>query len=44
MSFYSWILGLSRACAFGIVSAMWFASREGAEGEPKGLDNAVGHS
>lgn len=29
MWYFSWILGLSLACAFGILNAMWFELREG---------------
>ncbi len=28
MWYFSWILGLSLACAFGILNAMWFELRE----------------
>lgn len=40
MWYFSWILGLSLACAFGILNAMWFELREGAEHEPLSLDGA----
>lgn len=29
MWYFSWILGLGLACAFGILNAMWFELREG---------------
>lgn len=28
MWYFSWILGLSLACAFGILNAMWFELQE----------------
>lgn len=28
MWYFSWILGLGLACAFGILNAMWFEMRE----------------
>lgn len=28
MWYFSWILGVSLACAFGILNAMWFELRE----------------
>jgi cyd operon protein YbgT len=28
MWYFSWILGLGLACAFGILNAMWFELRE----------------
>ena len=28
MWYFSWILGLSLACTFGILNAMWFEVRE----------------
>ncbi|MHA6298200.1 cytochrome bd-I oxidase subunit CydX [Devosia sp. CAU 1758] len=28
MWYFSWILGLSLACSFGILNAMWFEMRE----------------
>ena len=28
MWYFSWILGLSLACAFGILNAMWYELRE----------------
>lgn len=28
MWYFSWILGLSLACTFGILNAMWFEMRE----------------
>ncbi|MCD0503120.1 cytochrome bd-I oxidase subunit CydX [Bordetella petrii] len=31
MWYFSWILGLGLACAFGILNAMWFELREDAE-------------
>jgi cyd operon protein YbgT len=31
MWYFSWILGLSLACAFGILNAMWFEMREDAK-------------
>ncbi|MDY0308648.1 MAG: cytochrome bd-I oxidase subunit CydX [Castellaniella sp.] len=29
MWYFSWVLGLGLACAFGILNAMWFELREG---------------
>ena len=34
MWYFSWILGLSLACAFGILNAMWFELREGHSHDP----------
>lgn len=31
MWYFSWILGLGLACAFGILNAMWYEFREDAE-------------
>jgi len=31
MWYFSWILGLSLACAFAILNAMWFELREDAQ-------------
>jgi cyd operon protein YbgT len=31
MWYFSWILGLGLACAFGILNAMWFEFRDDAE-------------
>jgi len=31
MWYFSWLLGLSLACAFGILNAMWFEMREDAK-------------
>ncbi len=28
MWYFSWVLGLGLACAFGILNAMWFEMRE----------------
>lgn len=35
MWYFSWILGLSLACAFGILNAMWFELREGDSHRPE---------
>lgn len=40
MWYFSWILGLSLACAFGILNAMWFELREGEEHDPAKLAKA----
>ncbi|SAI23461.1 Predicted outer membrane lipoprotein [Bordetella ansorpii] len=37
MWYFSWILGLSLACIFGIVNAMWFELREGHAHDPLNL-------
>lgn len=29
MWYFSWILGVSLACSFGILNAMWFELRDG---------------
>ena len=31
MWYFSWILGLSLACAFAVLNAMWYERREDAE-------------
>ena len=31
MWYFSWILGMGLACAFGILNAMWYEFREEAE-------------
>lgn len=35
MWYFSWILGLSLACAFGILNAMWFEMRDDAKALPQ---------
>jgi cyd operon protein YbgT len=34
MWYFSWILGVSLACSFGILNAMWYELRE--DGAPAG--------
>jgi len=41
MWYFSWILGLSLACAFAILNAMWFELREGSEHDPVRLAKAA---
>jgi cyd operon protein YbgT len=41
MWYFSWILGLSLACAFGILNAMWFELREGDAHRPDKPGEAV---
>lgn len=36
MWYFSWILGVSLACSFGILNAMWYELREdGSDGQSK---------
>jgi cyd operon protein YbgT len=45
MWYFSWVLGLGLACAFGILNAMWFELREGTGHEPiANLDHAAERS
>ncbi|HSH41340.1 MAG TPA: cytochrome bd-I oxidase subunit CydX [Arenicellales bacterium] len=44
MWYFSWVLGLGLACAFGILNAMWFElleeqQNEGGETDAPGADN-----
>jgi len=39
MWYFSWILGVSLACTFGILNAMWFELRE--DGKVKELERQV---
>lgn len=41
MWYFSWILGLSLACAFSILNAMWFELREGHSEDPN-LETGTG--
>ncbi len=34
MWYFSWILGVSLACAFGILNAMWYELREDGPAKP----------
>ncbi|HEX7747262.1 MAG TPA: cytochrome bd-I oxidase subunit CydX [Bordetella sp.] len=38
MWYFSWILGLGLACAFGILNAMWFELREAQRQESAAQD------